>query len=285
MARGMLKLVGRVAGGTLAAVLLTACDGGCRDSAPNGPSGSAGEILERAIAAAGGWERWAKLKDVAYATTFTLYGPLGEVRSETIGIQKSPLHGSPRARFEPLGMTDRLVLGFDGKEAWALRGTRPPPEGDRMVFARFNMVSNVFWFSLPFSLAEMPASVVDLGVEAHDGVDLHRLRVTLDEDAPEAPGDWFVIYFDSRTDLIDRVLAHVTAPFLSHELWLGRWLDYQDWDGIRKERRRQFFPADEGGRLIGEMVVDQFVEDVRFNNDFAADIFEKPALTQPGDEV
>jgi hypothetical protein len=285
MMRARLPSVARAVSVALVAGLLVACGGDRHASAPNVPVGRAGEILERAMAAAGGWERWVELEDVAYATTSTLYGPLGDVRSETIGVQKSPLHGPPQVRFEPLGMDERLVLGFDGEEAWVSRGTRPPPEGDRLVVARFNMISNTFWFSLPFSLAEMPVSVIDLGVETHEGVELHRLRVTLDEDAPEAPGDWFVIYFDSRTDLIDRVLVHVTASFLSHELWLGRWLDYQDWEGIRKERRRQFFPADESGRLIGGMVVDQFVEDVRFNNGFSAEIFEKPASAQPGDEV
>src|SRR5581483_7585296 len=123
----------------LAALALAGCDRS-RGTAGGAASSSATKLRDRAIAAAGGRERWAAIEDVAYASTFILYGPMGEVRSETIGIQKEPLHGSPpRVRFEPLGMVEPLVLGFDGKEAWAFRGPRPLAEEDRLVFSRFNM--------------------------------------------------------------------------------------------------------------------------------------------------
>jgi len=269
----------------LAALALAGCDRS-RGTAGGAASSSATKLRDRAIAAAGGRERWAAIEDVAYASTFILYGPMGEVRSETIGIQKEPLHGSPpRVRFEPLGMVEPLVLGFDGKEAWAFRGPRPLAEEDRLVFSRFNMLSNAFWFSLPFSLAEMPVALEDLGPERADDVTLDRLKVKLDKGASEAPLDWVVLYLDARTGLIDRVLAHLTASFLPHDLWLGRWLEFQEWDGIKKERRRQFYPADDSGHPIGGLVVDQFIEDVRFNNHFPDAIFNKPLAIRGENEA
>jgi len=253
-----------------------ACEPGRSASVPNLPDDSAGRIVARAIEASGGWKRWFELEDVAFVTTFTIYDPFGDVASESIGLQKAPLHGSPRVRFESLGLAEAVTLGFDGKSPWMMRGGAPVRDPGPLAFARFNMVSSVFWFALPFSLAEMPVTLADLGAQSVKGHSWQRVKVTLAAGAPEAPGDWFVIYFDEQTGLIDHLLAHITASFLRHDLWVGRWLDFQDCTGIRKERRRQFYPADDEGNVIGELVVDQLVEDVRFNNHFAAEIFDKP---------
>jgi len=246
------------------------------------PDGSAGTIVQRAIDAAGGWERWQNAQDVAFVTTFTVYDPLGDVSSESIGLHKSPLHDPPRVRFDSLGLPAPVTFGFDGKDVWALRDGAPLHDANRLALSRFNMVGNVFWFSLPFSLAEWPVTVTDLG-EQRDGNDhWDRLKVVLDEGAPEAPGDWFVIYFDPATGLIHHVLGHITASFLNHSLWVGRWLDFHDWNGIRKERRRQFYPADIEGTVVGNVVVEQLVEDVRFNNHFPPELFQKPLAVEGG---
>jgi hypothetical protein len=261
------------------------CGVACQPAPPGGmrlPSGSAGRIMRRAIDAAGGWSRWRGMHDVAFVTTFTVYDPAGNVSSESIGLHKSPLHEPPRVRLESLGLPNPVTFGFDGKEAWMLRNGAPVLEPSRLALSRFNMISNVFWFSLPFSLAEMPATVTDLGAQTDGEKQYQRLKVILGKGAPEAPGDWFVIYFDDRTGLIDHVLGHITASFLTHSMWAGKWLDYQEWAGLRKERRRQFFPADEDGHIIGNMVVEQLVEDVHFNNHFPAQIFEKPLAANGG---
>ncbi|HVN83918.1 MAG TPA: hypothetical protein VMW17_03640 [Candidatus Binatia bacterium] len=250
-------------------------------AAPRLPSGTAGALVQRAIDAAGGWERWIAKRDVAFVTTFTVYNAMGDASSESIGVHKSPLHTTPRVRFESLGLAEPITLGFDGKEAWMLRAGLPVYEPARMVLPRFNMISNIFWFSLPFSLAELPMTVVDLG-ESGDDHHWLRLKVTMNADAPEAPGDWFILYLDPRDVLIDHILGHITASFLNHSLWLGQWLDYQDCDGIKKERRRQFFPADAEAAIVGNLVVDQLVEDVRFNNNFAEQLFRKPLKTSGG---
>jgi len=266
--------------------ILMGCTGGPRDDsgpkAPNLPGGSAGRIAQRAIDAAGGWERWQSMRDVAFVATFTAYDPIGNVSSESIGLHKSPLHGPPLVRFESLGVPNPVTFGFDGKEAWIRRDGLPVNEPGRVEWSRFNMVSNYFWFSLPFSLAELPVTITDLGAQADAATHWQRLRVKLDAGAPEAPGDWFVLYFDPQTGLIDHVLGHMTATFLTHSLWVGKWLDYHDWNGIKKERRRQFYPADANGAIVGNMVVEQLVEDVRFNNGFPKSLFEKPSTPATG---
>ena len=263
-------------------VLGTVC-GACAPSAPTVapprlPAGAAGKVLSRAIAAAGGWERWMALRDVAYVNTLDLLDPDGNVMSESIGWYSALLHNGMQARIESIGLPTEVSLAARGADTWGLRNDTPILEAPRLELARFNLVSNLFWLSLPFALAEMPATVTDQGtVTGEGGVQWQRLKVVFDAGNPAVPGEWFVLYINDKTGLIDRVHARLTASFLRQELWVGKWLDYREWDGLKKERRRRFFPADDNGEIIGALVADQLVEHVHFNNGYGPERFRRPA--------
>ena len=77
-------------------------------------------------------------------------------------------------------------------------------------------------------------------------------------------------------DRVAEIHAHLSAPFLRHELWVGQWLHYRDWDGIKKERQHKFFPANAAGDIVGGLVAEQFIEHVRFNNGLGPQHFRKP---------
>jgi hypothetical protein len=270
-------------------VLAWLCAGCTRNppetTAPRLPAGAAGKVLARALDAAGGWERWMALHDVGYVNTLTLLDALGNISSQSIGWYMAPLHRGMQARMESIGLPDEVVLGVNGGDTWILRdgGRSGEPAGEpaldpqRLELTRFNLVSNLFWFSLPFAVAEMPATVTDLGeTGGDDRARWHRLKVVFDPGNPGVPGEWFVLYINTRTGLIDRVHARITASFLRHELWVGKWLDYRAWNGLKKERRRDFFPANANGEIIGDLVAEQLVEHVRFNNGFTPESFQKP---------
>ena len=240
------------------------------------PEGNAGAVLARAIDAAGGWERWRTAQDVSFVTTLTIVDPYRNVSSESIGWYMAPLHDGMRARMQSIGLTTEVTFGVDGAETWILRDGESIADPSRLSLTRFDLVSNLFWFSLPFSLAEMPGRVSDLGERSEGDVSWHCLKVEFDAPNPGVPGKWFVLYFDHDTGLLDRVHAHLSAPFLRHELWVGKWLDYRDWNGLKKERQRQFFPADAEGTIVGNLVAEQLVEHVRLNNGFKRDLFDKP---------
>lgn len=264
---------------------------GCQPAAtpstvPRLPAGEAGKMLSKALDAAGGWQRWIALRDLGYINTFTLFDPLGNLSSQSIGWYMAPLHRGMQARMESIGLPSEVTLGVNGADTWILRDGSPVTEPPRLELARFNMVSNLFWFSLPFALAEMPATITDLGeVDGDAHTRWHRLKVVFDADNPGVPGEWFVLYFNTRTGLIDRVHAKITASFLRHELWVGKWLDYRDWKGLKKERQRQFFPADDKGELVGNLVAEQLVEHVELDHGYAPESFNKPPKADGGEHV
>jgi hypothetical protein len=94
-----------------------------------------------------------------------------------------------------------------------------------------------------------------------------------------------VIWFDAKTNLIHHLVGHITAPFLAHRLWVGFWRDFQEIGGLSIERRRRFFPSNEDGKVIGDLVVDQLVEDVRFDPGLPEGLFERPTTGGGHDQV
>jgi hypothetical protein len=260
---------------------------------PHLPEGEAGRVLQRAIDAAGGWQRWRDLRDVSYISMTTIVDPGRQVTSDSIGWFMAPLHDGARARMDALGLPTQVRFGIDAEDTWIISDGISVTAPGQLAVTRFDMVSSLFWFSLPFRLGEEPATITYLGEREGDrGQRWQRLKAEFDERNPGVPGRWFVLYLDADTGLIDRVHGQLTAPFLRHELWVGQWLQYRDCDGLKKERQRKLFPADAEGSIVGEMVAEQFIERVRFNSDYGAAHFEKPPLAerpvrnhdrQPGD--
>ena len=253
---------------------------------PRLPDGEAGRVLQHAIDAAGGWERWRLVRDVSYISMLTLVDPGRQVTSDSIGLFMAPLHDGARARMDSLGLPNEVRFGIDAEDTWILSDGAPVTAPGQLALTRFDMVSSLFWFSLPFRLGEDAVTVTYLGERSGEGGQRwQQLKAEFDEHNPGVPGPWFVLFIDADTGLIDRVHGRLTAPFLRHELWVGQWLHYRDWDGIKKERQRKFFPADADGAIVGDMVAEQFVEHVHFNSGYAADHFRKPPVVDENQPV
>jgi len=244
-------------------------------AAPPLPDDDAGRIVARAIAAAGGWEAWAKHRDASFVSTFTVFDPLGHAVSETIFQHRMPLHQGLKIRLESIGLIDELIFAFDGKDEWMLRDGKPVDDVTRMEFIRFHAISNAYWFSMPFVLAEIPGELSYLGSETSGDDRYEKVRVGYSDDVP-VPFDWMILYFDAETAKLERVHVHALADFLQHSLWVGVWRDERSSGGISIGRRRAFFPADAAGEIVGAMAAEQLVEHTEFDGGLAPELFSRP---------
>jgi hypothetical protein len=210
----------------------------------------------------------------SYVSTLALFDPAGRVLSETIFMHRLPLHGEPQTRLDSVGLAEEVVYGFDGHEDWMLRGGRAVQGIPGVAFTRFHALSSTYLFRLPFMLAEVTAALSYEGQEVLGDKRWEKVRAVFEEDT--APVDWLVLYFDAEGGLLDRVLLSVRAEFLDHRLWVGRWSDYRHVHGVKRERRRAFYPANESGRVTGPMAAEQLVEHVRFGDRFSAELVVRP---------
>lgn len=249
---------------------------------PRLPDGEAGRLLRHAIDAHGGWARWRAARDVSYISTLSVVDTAREVASDSIGWFSAPLHGGALARMDSIGLPNEVRFGIDAERTWIVSDGHPVLAPGQLALTRFDLVSSLFWFTLPFRLAESPAQVTYLGSErTADGDTWEKLRADLPQPDPAVPGPWVVLYLDADSGLIDHVHARLTAPFLRHDLWVGQWRRYRDCDGLRKERQRKFFPADAEGNIVGAMVAEQFVEHVRLNNGYDPTHYREPRPATP----
>ena len=142
------------------------------------------------------------------------------------------------------------------------------------------MVSSLFWFSLPFRLAERSGTGHLCSAASADptATTWQQLRAEFRRPDPAVPGRWIVLYIDAETGLIDRVHAQLSAPFLRHELWVGQWLRLSR---LRRPAGRNgsasSFPPMPRATIVGAMVAEQFVEHVRFNNGYGPDALPQAA--------
>lgn len=245
------------------------------------PDDEGGRLIARAIEAAGGWSRWQHFRDVSFVSTLTIFDRIGSVLSETILLQRSVLHQGIRTRVDSIGLSEEVVLGLEGGSDWMLHDGKAVNDPLRSAFTRFNALISHFSFGLPFILAESPVRLSYVGSEVDGRHKWEKVRVDFLQ--PEtAPADWLVLYLDADDGLIGQVFAHVTVEFLRHPLWMSKLREYREWDGIKKERRRTIFPADETGAVIGNMSAEQLVEHVRFDTGVSPEIFTKPLVAGGG---
>lgn len=271
------------------AALLAACSGNGGNTAaeemPRLPAGKAGEVLGRAIEAAGGWARWREIRGVSFVSTLTIFDPRGEATSETIFLHKQPLHGGPVGRLESIGLREEIVFGYNGRESWMQRGGRPVHEPQEKMFTEFHGVSSTLSFGLPFVLAEFAGlSLEYVGEESDEDRRWQKLRLVYPADF-HSPIEWAVLYFDTSSGMLDRVLAQVNAPFLQHPIWLGRWREYRTIGGIRIERVRSFYPADAAGVPIAGLAAEQLIEHVELDRSFPPQWFTPPLPSRGGSLV
>ncbi len=245
------------------------------------PKGPAGDVVAYAIQSAGGYDRWLAHRDVSFISTTTILDPRGQAVSETIFLHKLPLHHGLRARMESIGLPEELVFGFDGRDSWLLRDGEALTRDSDTAFTTFHGVSLLYWFSVPFVFAEQPVPLAYEGETTMGWRLWDRVRADY-HDVPSAPFDWLVIYVDRESGRIDQVFCRVRAVFLEHKLWVGKWRDYRDYNGLRRERRRTFFPADETGEAIGTTAAEQIIEHVRFDSNFDPTLFERPLKANGG---
>jgi hypothetical protein len=258
-------------------LLLSTCLLACRrENAPHLPDDEAGQLVARAITAAGGWDTWMRHRDATFVSTLTLVDPGGDATSESIFVHDLPLHQGVKTRLASVGLSDEVIFGFDGEHEWMMYDGRGVADPQRTAFTRFHALSTAYWFALPFVLAELPCELTYLGTETDGDKTLAKVRVGVADSLP-VPFDWMVLYFDAKTAEIERVHVHAIAEFLQHSLWVGVWGEERTAGGITFDRRRAFFPADPSGEIIGPMAAEQLIEHLRFDNGFAPEHFTRPA--------
>ncbi len=135
-----------------------------------------------------------------------------------------------RSRFE---LQDGAVLIYDGSQAHAA----PPSITDRLKKVRFEVLTWPYFLELPFKLQDPGTQLTALGELQSNGRNMPAARLTFDSGVGDTPDDWYVLYRDPGTGLLDTAGYIVTygqsVEQGEEEPHAIVYSDYVDVDGVR----------------------------------------------------
>jgi hypothetical protein len=166
------------------------------------------DLLQKAWDAHGGMKDWQKMQQLA----FSLYEDDELLNRQTIDLRSNKL----------LISSESYRFGYDGQQAW-LKGILQAEPDDASIR---NMHQQLFFFTMPFMLANEGVKVSTQGWQQLQGSSYQGLLVTF-EQSIDVPAVAFRVYFDPDTH---RMAWLITAADDNNEEQIAR--HYRDWQWV-----------------------------------------------------
>lgn len=208
---------------TMSAALLAGCgqaDRAAQSNSPEMPDAAAtraaeaqarlesspgGQVVLRAIDAAGGLETWYGTPTSAYGWEYANVGSDIQFKSNLVADNASRRVYHDLVTLGSYGSAEPVDAGFawDGSEAWIW-----PAEIDR-VNPRFWASTGYYFSSIPFVLADPGVTYQEMADEELDGTAYDMVRVGYEEGVGDA-SDTYTLYVDKETDRLVAIRYTVT---------------------------------------------------------------------------
>lgn len=230
-------------------------------------STEAGRLVQAAISAHGGLERW-------YGSGPLLFRYRYE-RAEGPPIDTRQVVDPWAARARHATMPDSSVrFGWTGRQAWVA-----PAGAEAPINARFWSLTPYYFVGMPFVLADPGVNLETAGQMAAEGQTYSLVRVTFDPGTGDAPDDYYYVLLDPQTRRVGGVRYVVSYPgfYAEGEASPERLMLYdgaQDVGGLSFQRGFRSFAWTEDGP--GAPAAEGAVTDMRFLPEAPDTLFALP---------
>lgn len=196
-------------------LLLPACTSpGSQPASATPASPAYPPLLQQALQAHGGLERWQSFETLRFSWES---GDKGPVRSSVVDLK------TRRERIR----SEEYEMGFDGQNYWYLL-----PEGSQAKpNPRFAINLEFYFFGMPFVAADPGIKYEYLGQKVAHGTPYEALKITFDDGTGVAPKDQYILHFDPKTHRLALLLYSVTY-FDSSRATTYNARVYDDWQQI-----------------------------------------------------
>ncbi len=217
------------------------------------------ELLQKALEAHGGLDKWNNFKSLLYDLETTL----GEEKSETQLIDL-------KSR-KVLITGDDFKLGMDGEQVWV----SPNKEAFGEMSARFYHNLIFYFFSIPYVLADPGIQYEDLGIVTLDSTSYRALKVSYKEGVGDADNDFYIAHFNPDTYNMEWLLYTVTYfSGEKHENYNALKYEWQEVNGL-------LVPS----KFTGYKYSDDTIGDIRYESNFTNVLFTEDEPDQSLFEV
>lgn len=243
------------------------------------PEGRAGEVVRRAIHAAGGWEAWADKEGVEYRKRTIRFGDGGEVERETVQRHLYRLHPSPQMRIEWQEDGREVVLINDGQQAVKLADGRLATSQEDRDQAWNSTWGSHYVFAMPFKLTDPGAHLADAGRRRlPDGTEADAVLVTYDPGAGSAGGmHTWTYYFDDDGRLVANFLTHGSGE---EDHSFTEYVEHARADGLVLHARRWGYASNVRGERLRKTSEIRH-EEIRFDPPLDEELFRVPTGSAP----
>ncbi len=181
---------------------------------------------------------------------------------------------APHASLTRIEKSSGDTVVYDGNMAWV------SPEDAEFPRARFHALTWPYFLAAPFKLDDSGATVAETGVKTMNGNTYATGRLTFDEGVGDAPDDWYILYADSESHVLEAMAYIVTfgkdtaeAEKDPHAI---TYENYETIDGIPVPMTWQFWNWNREQGIHGDRIGRVELSNFQFTAP-SAEAFQKPA--------
>lgn len=234
------------------------------------PNNQAGEVVKKAIAYVGGWDKWADKKNFSFYKNITQLDSTGQEIRTTRQLQQYRLQPNFAARMTWERDGKQYIIVNNGQQAWKYEDGKELTDKKSKKEAWNSSYGSNYVISMPFKLTD-PGVIM-----SYDGIDtleenkmVHVVKVEYEKGAGSSGGfhTWWY-YFDKDTyDLVANYLDYGNGySYTSYKT-------FTDIEGIRMHKLRHSHAAN-AEKEVGRIKTIYANEAMQFNQPFADDLFE-----------
>ncbi len=233
-------------------------------------------LIEKMVAEVGGREGLYKLRDVEYKF---IYHDLQQDKRDA-SIERYVFDGElswakylEREMSVVPSVEGEMIQGYDGKETWVTIEGKLVEDSKILRMADFLRKTNYYWFTMMFKLLDPGLNYQHAGTRTVDGVEYDMVKITFDHNVGDVQ-DTYLLYINPKTHLVDQFLFTVldfgvTEPSLMT-------VEYEEIEGLKLPTRRKYVKANWEGVPQNDRWIDEISKDIKFQNGFKEEMFEKP---------
>jgi len=244
------------------------------------PENKGKALVREMVAAMGGRDKFYAQNDVEYTYTYSVPAE----NKKDISLERYKFQGEKSwalyETHEKLVFPDKegpVEMAFDGNDTWLTIDGELVTDSAAVALADFMRKTNYYWFCMMFKLLDPGVNYAYQGTKMIDSVTYETVKITFGENVGDAQ-DTYVLYVNPVTHLVDYFLFTVMDFGRSEPLLMK--MQYQDINGLKITKFREYGPADWEGNLKDGMGVKVYYEDVKFNVGLTDELFEEPDLAQ-----
>ncbi len=232
------------------------------------------QLVTEMIEAVGGKKNFYKLKNVTYDYEYrNKTMPLNLVGHETYVFNGELSHAVYTEHTMSAPKGEKVVEGYDGKDAWVTLNGQLSDNEQANGFARFIRKTNYYWFSMFFKLLDEGINYEYLSTKTIKGKTYDLVKITYGENVGDAQ-DTYVLYINKETKRVDQFLFTVMGFGISEPSLMV--MEYETIDGLQIPSKRKYTKADWEGNVKGESWVITNWTNIKFNTPVDKEIFSKP---------